>query len=155
MALFWHSMEYRVAQLSDAQTLATFRKQQLIDEGQIPDVDIDRALTEYFEASLANGSLVQYVAVDNNAIVATGGVHFYLYPPSFRNATGKMAYIANIYTMPDFRKKGIATAILDLLVKEAEMRGYCVIRLQATDQGHSVYEKYGFVDTPGFMTLRL
>ena len=145
-------MDYRKAETGDIETIVTFRKQQLIDEGQTPESNIDSHLAEYFEKCLTEGSLIQYVAVENGTIVATGGMHFFAYPPSFTNPTGKMAYIANVYTMPEHRGKGIATAIMHLLMKEARLRGYSRIRLYASEHGRPIYEKLGFKDTPGFMT---
>ncbi|MCL2235930.1 MAG: GNAT family N-acetyltransferase [Defluviitaleaceae bacterium] len=148
-------MVYKKASIKDTQTLVAFRKLQLIDEGQAPDTNIDKELTSYFESSLSNGSLTQFIALENDVAVATGGVHFYLYPPSFKNVTGKMAYIANMYTSPDFRGKGIAKALLNLVIKEAEEREHYLVRLHSSEQGYPVYKKYGFDDTPGFMALML
>ncbi|MCL2839351.1 MAG: GNAT family N-acetyltransferase [Defluviitaleaceae bacterium] len=144
-------MEYRIADMRDIQTLVDFRKRQLIDEGQIPNINIDQSLTEYFYRNLSENTLVQCIAMENGEPVATGGVHFYCYPPSFTNATGKQAYIANLYTMPDFRGKGIAKTILNLLIEEAESRAYHTVCLQASAQGYPLYKQYGFVDIGGFM----
>ena len=149
------SINYRKAEISDIQTLVTFRKQQLIDEKEVPKTDIDRELIEYFERCLADKSLVQYVAVDGDKIVATGGVHFYLYPPNFGYPSGKIAYIASMYTLLEYRSKGIAAAILRILIDEAQSRGHRRIRLFASELGRPVYEKLGFKDTPGFMKIDL
>ena len=145
-------MDYRKAGMDDIETLVAFRKQQLIDEGQTPEGNIDSHLAEYFEKCFAEGSLIQYVALENGVIVATGGVHFFVYPPSFTNYTGKTAYIASVYTLPQHRGKGIATAIMHILMDEAHLHGYQRIRLYASEHGRHVYEKLGFTDTHGFMT---
>ena len=145
-------MDYRKAEISDIKTLVTFRRQQLIDEGQVPAFSIDNELTQYFERCLTDGSLVQYFAVEDGTIVATGGMHLYAYPPCFKNPSDKMAYIVSIYTLPEYRGKGIATAIMHILIKEANLRGFGRIRLQASEGGRPVYEKLGFKDTLGFMT---
>lgn len=144
-------MEYRKAEVNDIETLVAFRKQQLIDEKEIPVGNIDRELTNFFEKCLKEGSLIQYVAIDGGAIVATGGVHFYAYPPTFTNRTGKTAYIASMYTLPAYRGRGIATALINILIEEAYSRDYSRIRLFASEEGRRVYAKLGFEDTPGFM----
>ncbi|MCL2376498.1 MAG: GNAT family N-acetyltransferase [Defluviitaleaceae bacterium] len=148
-------MDYRKAEINDIKTLVAFRKQQLLDEGEVPKKNIDSELTRYFEKFLTEESLIQYVAMDGSEIVATGGVHFYLYPPSYSNPTGKTAYIASMYTLPAYRGKGIATAILRILIDEVRARSYKRIRLFASNQGRPVYEKLGFKDTPGFMKIDL
>ena len=51
----------------------------------------------------------------------------------------------NMYTAPEYRRRGIAYKTLDLLVKEARSKGITAISLEATDMGRPLYEKYGFV----------
>ncbi|MCL2574508.1 MAG: GNAT family N-acetyltransferase [Defluviitaleaceae bacterium] len=147
-------MVYRRAETDDIPTLLEFRKQQLVDEGQPPKGNIDHEITKFFEKSLAEGSMIQYLSIKDGTIIATGGVHFYAYPPSFMNPTGKIAYIACMYTLPEYRGKGIATAIMHILMDEASLMGYDVIRLHASKLGRPVYQKLGFEGTPGFMTKR-
>lgn len=59
----------------------------------------------------------------------------------------------NMYTMPEYRRCGIAYHTLDLLVKEAKERGVVQIALEAADMGRPLYEKYGFVKMEGEMEL--
>ena len=51
----------------------------------------------------------------------------------------------NMYTNPEYRRKGIAYKTLDILVKEIKNKGISSISLAATDMGRPLYEKYGFV----------
>lgn len=41
-------------------------------------------------------------------MVGTGGISFYQVMPTYHNISGKKAYIMNVYTQPDYRRKGIA-----------------------------------------------
>ena len=50
----------------------------------------------------------------------------------------------NMYTDPEYRRKGIAMRTLDLLVQEAWGRGIHFIALEATSMGRPLYERYGF-----------
>ena len=59
----------------------------------------------------------------------------------------------NMYTKPKYRRKGIATKTLDLLVKDAKQRGITAILLEATAMGKLLYEKYGFVKMENEMEL--
>ena len=61
----------------------------------------------------------------------------------------------NMYTHPEYRRKGIALHTLDLLVSEARQRGITSISLEATDTGKPLYEKYGFVAADHEMELPL
>ena len=60
----------------------------------------------------------------------------------------------NMYTHPDYRRRGIAYQVLDLLVGEARKRGIDAVSLEATDMGRPLYEKYGFVPMEHEMELR-
>ncbi len=59
----------------------------------------------------------------------------------------------NMYTKPEYRRKGIAIKILDILVKESNNKGITAISLEATDMGRPLYEKYGFVKINNEMEL--
>jgi len=148
-------IEYRKANISDIQYLVQYRKQQLIDEGEIFGKEIDDELSEYFISSISDNSLISWLAVDGERIVATSGICFYQLPPTSRNPSGKNAYITNMYTLPEYRKQGIGSQLLQLVIDEAKILKYKVIRLHASDDGKSIYNKAGFNDTNGYMALRL
>ena len=65
--------------------------------------------------------------------------------PTYHNPSGRKAYIMNIYTRPEYRRRGVAYHVLDLLVRDCRERGVDFISLEATDLGRPLYEKYGFV----------
>ena len=73
--------------------------------------------------------------------------------PTFHNPSGNKAYIMNMYTHPDYRRRGIASAVLELLVKEALTRRVEHISLEATSMGRPLYTKYGFVPMKDEMIL--
>ena len=60
----------------------------------------------------------------------------------------------NMYTDPEYRRKGIAYKILDMLVQDSKTRGITSISLEATDMGRPLYEKYGFVKMNDEMELQ-
>lgn len=148
-------MNFKLADITDINMLIDFRKRQLIDEGQVPNLNIDCELRNYFSSMLADEKSVIWTAVKNNETVAVGCVYFFQYPPSFKNATGQVAYIHSMYTIDEYRGHGIASHILSLIINETKARGCKVIQLQASEQGKPVYKKIGFVETDGYMIMRL
>ncbi|MCL2636769.1 MAG: GNAT family N-acetyltransferase [Oscillospiraceae bacterium] len=148
-------IEYRRANINDIEYLVKYRKQQLIDEGGAHDIEIENELFEYFKASISDNSLISWLAADGEKIVATSGVCFYQLPPTFRNPSGKTAYITNMYTLPEYRKQGIGSRLLQYVINEAKALNYKVIRLHASADGKSIYSKAGFCETDGFMALML
>lgn len=144
-------MKYRKASKEEIKYLIELRKKQLIDEGLEPSDNIDFELKEFFQSTMEEGSLIQYVAVGDDIIIATGGVCFYTLPPSYSNISGKTAYITNMYTKDEYRGRGIATILLNLLVDEVKVSGCNFIKLQASVHGKSVYKKFGFKESEGHM----
>jgi len=148
-------MEFKIAYKGDATILAELRKQQLIDEGQTPNINIDHELKNYFLSILSNNSSTVWIATDNNIAIATGSVCFFQHPPSYSNPTGKIAYIHSVYTATEYRRQGISSRILTKIMKEVEKRNCKVIQLKASDDGKFVYEKLGFTAYDGYMILKI
>lgn len=94
-----------------------------------------------------------YLVYDGSRWIAAGSVSFYRIMPTYHNPSGKKAYIMNVYTHPDYRRKGIAMKMLELLVAEARNRGIGQISLEATEEGKPLYEKFGFTQMKDEMEL--
>lgn len=73
--------------------------------------------------------------------------------PTYHNPSGKKAYIMNMYTVPEYRRRGIAIKTLDMLIKDTKNKGITSISLEATDMGRPLYEKYGFIKMNDEMEL--
>lgn len=115
--------------------------------------EAEAAAFEYYCDALPRGEHVAYLAIEEGVVVGTGGVSFYGVMPTYHNPTGKKAYIMNMYTAPKYRRRGIATRMLEILVGEAHRRGITAISLEATPAGRPLYEKFGFVPMAGEMEL--
>ena len=137
-------MIYRKATLDDIPVLIELRKKQLIDEGIPPNAKIDEELSNFFHETMNDHSLVEWVVEDNGTIIATAAIVFYRFLPTYTNVNNMKGYIANMYTREDYRKRGIATSLLDRLVAEAKARGIKKLWLGASTMGRPVYEKFGF-----------
>ena len=107
----------------------------------------------YYTSAMENGRHTAYLVFDGNLFIGAGGISYYTVMPTFHNPSGEKAYIMNMYTKPDYRRKGIATKTLDLLVRDAKEHGVTAISLEATDIGRKLYEKYGFVAMKSEMEL--
>ncbi len=120
--------------------------------------DVDMSIVEqesyaYYKRALESGEHIAYLVYDNEKFIGAGGVSFYQVMPTYHNPTGKKAYIMNMYTAPEYRRRGIAFRTLDLLIKDAKELGVLQIALEATDMGRPLYEKYGFVKMEDEMEL--
>jgi len=150
-------ISYRKATIGDASELARIRS---IFVAEIADIHCEQERQKleagnktYFDATLSDDSFVAWLALDGDKIVSTSGLSFYVVPPNHECHDGRVAYIMNIYTIPEYRKQGLGTVLFKKIVDEAKQRGYKKITLNATDIGKPLYEKYGFVDVIGDMVF--
>lgn len=150
-------LNYRRATIDDIEVLTETRIEVLRAANKLSnDVDMTAVREQsfdYYRQALTEDTHIAYLIFDRNEVVGTGGVSFYSVMPTFHNSTGRKAYIMNMYTKPDYRRKGIAYKTLDLLVAETKKRGISVISLEATDMGRPLYEKYGFLKMNNEMEL--
>ena len=65
------------------------------------------------------------------------------------------AFIVDVMVLPSFRKNGIATSLIQELVKELKSKNIKVIQLLSSKEGKALYLKVGFTacnqDAPGMI----
>ena len=149
--------EYKRATVENIDELVRTRIIVLRAANKLSD-NVDMSVVEqesfaYYKRALETGEHIAYLVYDNGTFVGAGGVSFYQVMPTYHNSTGKKAYIMNMYTVPEYRRQGIASYTLDLLVRDAREQGVSQIALEATDMGRPLYERYGFVKMENEMEL--
>lgn len=146
---------YRKATAQDMELLLDVRITFLREiNGPELDAGRERLLSEnrrYFQEKFADNTFVVFMAFDEDQIAATGGLSLYEITPSLHCPNGKVGYISNIYTLPQYRGQGIARALMEQLLAEAKARKCTKIVLNATDMGRPLYEAMGFADTKNDM----
>lgn len=150
---------YKFASIEDLEILVKTRIEVLRAANKLDDsVDMSEVEAEsrtYYKKALADGSHTAILVFDGDKFAGAGGVSYYSVMPTYHNPSGRKAYIMNMYTKPEYRRRGIAVKTLDLLVSDAKNKGIAAISLEATDMGRPLYEKYGFVKMEDEMELPL
>ena len=153
-----NNLEYRRATIDDLELLVKTRIEVLRAANKLDkSVDMSEVMqqsSEYYSKALVNGSHTAYLVFDGEKFIGAGGVSYYRVMPTYHNQTGEKAYIMNMYTAPEYRRRGIAYKTLDLLVKDAINRGISDITLEATEMGKFLYEKYGFEKMTNEMIIK-
>jgi GNAT superfamily N-acetyltransferase len=143
----------RKATLNDIEVLIDFRViflKEIQDPPPAEEMDLFRkSLKEFFLNKMKSHEFIAWLAESDNEIIATSGLSFLEKPPHFINKTGKFAYIMNMYTKPEWRRKGIGAAFLEKLFEEIKKKGIQLVSLHATPSGRPLYEKYGFREKDG------
>ena len=136
-------IEMRINQLTEEYT----------SEGKkVPeDVDLETALLDFYKRNMATGTYVSWLAFDGDKIVGTSGMSFAEKPPYFTCPTGRLGILSSMYTDQSYRRMGIATQLLDRVVKEAKDYGCGTIYITASNMGVKLYEAYGFNHNGNFM----
>lgn len=115
--------------------------------------EVEAQSHDYYKKALSDGTHTAYLVFDGDRFIGAGGISYFRVMPTYHNASGNKAYIMNMYTSPDYRRRGIAYKTLELLVADAKEKGVKAISLEATDMGRPLYEKFGFVKMNDEMEL--
>jgi GNAT superfamily N-acetyltransferase len=100
----------------------------------------------YFAQKIPDGGYVGWVAEAGDQIVSTGGLVPFEKPPGALNLSGIEAYVMNVYTIPAWRGRGIATQLVEAMVAYARTTPIRRLWLRATPAGARIYQKAGFTD---------
>ncbi len=140
---------YKKATIADLDILTETRIEVLKAANQLEDnvdmSDVKKQSMDYYQSAISEDTHVAYLIFDEDKFVGAGGISYFKVMPTYHNPTGRKAYIMNMYTKPEYRRKGIAIKTLDLLVQDAKNRRITAISFEATAMGRPLYEKYGFI----------
>ena len=152
-------IEFRKAKLDDIDLLVKTRIEVLRAAngltGSEDMSEVEKQSQEYYEKALVDETHTALLVFDCDQFIGAGGISYYRVMPTYHNPTGRKAYIMNMYTLPEYRRKGIAFHTLDLLVQDAREKGINSVSLEATAAGRPLYERYGFSGMKDEMELIL
>jgi len=148
---------YRRAKIEDVPALVALRIAFLeeISGAKVLDSKLGESLAEYFNDATASGEFVAFLAMVDSKVIASSGLVIHRHPPSVNNPGGREAYIMNMYTVPEHRRRWIATKLLEMLVNHARENGCGKISMHALPKGRSIYLNAGFVPIETEMRLNL
>jgi len=135
----------------DLDVFIKMRINQLQEEGAEPNLDLKPQLYGYYIKHLEGGTFVSWLAIDDRKIVGTSGMSFVEKPPYYSNPYGKIGLLSSMYTLKEYRRKGIAKELLDRVVNEAKDYGCGAVQITASDRGVLLYTDYGFKKNENFM----
>lgn len=142
-------MVFDKATIKDIDVLTDLRIAYLNEDlGVITDENLElmqATLPSYYEKHL-NKDLLAYVARDEMDIVSCAFLLVVEKPMSPSFITGKTGTVLNVYTKPEYRKKGYAKKIMTMMLEDAKVESVSIIELKATEDGYSLYKSVGFED---------
>lgn len=150
-------MEIRYQRLTEneLETFIHMRIKQLREEGATEEIDLAPNLQEYYRRHMADGTFVSWLALDGEKIIGTSGMSFVEKPPYFGCPSGKIGLLSNMFTDPNYRRKGIARELLGRVIREAKEYGCGSVQITASDMGVKLYTDFGFQHNGNFMQYKL
>jgi RimJ/RimL family protein N-acetyltransferase/GNAT superfamily N-acetyltransferase len=150
----------RCATVEDASVVARHRARMFRDMGEIPASMFDdfvAASRAWTERALTNGEYLGWFAIPKNQpdlIVAGAGVQLRQVPPHPCRpakegvfAKGRHAIVLNVFTEPEWRKRGVALLLMNGIVGWAREEKLDQLVLHASAHARSLYEKMRFTAT--------
>jgi ribosomal protein S18 acetylase RimI-like enzyme len=119
--------------------------------GRTQDSILD-AMSRNFEPWVARmieaGNYAGWITADSGRAVASAGILILDWPPHPLDPAGEhRGYLLNVFVEPEYRKRGLARALVDLCLAEAHRRHLRVVALHSSDAGRPMYEAFGFRTT--------
>ena len=141
----------RAATPADLAVILHHRRAMFEDMGYRDPAALDATLATsgpYIAQGLAEGFDLGWLAEDaSGRVVAGGGVIVHPWVSHPLNLQARRAYILNVYTEPDYRRRGLARRIMQAIVDWSRREGFGSVALHASDEGRSLYEALGFKPT--------
>ena len=138
-------MEYRVTDANDIDMLMDVRLSMLRIVNDLPvDYIFDDELVVSSRRYFLEGDQTTVVAVDDGRCVACASMSYIEIMPTFSHPSGKRAHLMNVYTEKDYRRRGIARQLVNMLIEDARAHDVTEIILDATESGRPLYESIGF-----------
>ena len=156
-----NAFEIRLATVADAEIIARHRARMFHEMGLVPEHLFEPYRTQCeacLREMLETGAYIGWLAAPNerfDQVVAGVGVQLRSVLPhpvegpggEISIAAGRHAIIINVFTEPEWRRRGIAKLLMEQIIAWARTERLDRLVLHASDEGRVLYEHMGFVPT--------
>jgi len=143
-------MKFEKATTNDINQLTDLRAAYIQEDlGNVDVIDLEamrESLPSYYAAHLGKDLYVYITRNDDGEIVSCAFLLIVEKPASPAFITGKTGTVLNVYTKPEYRHKGYAKKLMDMMLEDAVNKKISVIELKSTDEGYRLYQSVGFED---------
>jgi GNAT superfamily N-acetyltransferase len=142
----------RVATLDDVDVLVHHRIAMFQDMG----VPLDAtAMAGAFRAWLLdmmpNGRYRAWVVQSGSQVISGGGITILPWPPGPRYLGGRLAFVYNVYTEPEHRRRGLGKMVMEAIHGWCRQEQIASLALNASQFGRPMYEALGYAVAPSPM----
>ena len=151
----------RLATVADAALIGSQRARMFHELEMVPDALLDyyrQRCESRLRELLGTGEYIgwlTYPAISPNEIIAGAGVQLRRVLPHPVGETleetviadGRHAIVLNVWTEPNWRRRGLATMLMKTILDWARAERLDRLVLHASDEGRPVYHRLGFIPT--------
>jgi GNAT superfamily N-acetyltransferase len=145
------SFRVRPGTLEDIPAITRHRVGMMLEMGlATPDqcAVYDPEFRVFVQRQILAGNFRSFLAETEAGRVLSGGaVYIVPWPGNPTDRLQKRVFIINVFTEPEFRRRGIARAVVGAMVDWCRAQGFHSVRLMASDGGRPVYQSMGFFPT--------
>ena len=116
--------------------------------------EMARITATYLDEAIRNTTFHAWLACDVDRPIAGGAVILSPWLAHPYDLECRRATILNVYTDPEYRRRGIARQLMQIMIAWCKSEGLARITLHASDDGRHLYESLGF-EPSNEMRLRL
>jgi GNAT superfamily N-acetyltransferase len=145
------SIQFRRADHNDLEEILRHRRGMFHDMG-FTDLATLSAVAEssreFIRRGLHEGWYRGWFAVAGDRVAAGAGLlitEWVAHPLSPHDA--RRAYVLNVYTYPEFRRRGLAKQLMQTIIDACRSAGLRTIWLHASEHGRPIYSSLGFEPT--------
>jgi GNAT superfamily N-acetyltransferase len=107
--------------------------------------DFEKECHSFLENALNNGQWFIWVVEKNGRIVSHIYIELIQKVPRPGRVTNPFAYMTNVYTIPEYRSKGVGSKILSSINKWIHENDYEFVIVWPSDEAINFYKKNGYV----------
>src|SRR5437660_3535230 len=141
----------RPASIDDIAVLQHHRRMMWWDMGRRDETQLqmmERAADEYFQSAVSDGTHRGFLAANKTVeVIGGGGIVISAWPGTLGQRSPRRAMILNMYVEAGYRRRGVARALMEVMIAWCRENGFAQVSLHASDAGRLLYEKLGFKPT--------
>lgn len=141
-------LKTRTATVSDAALITHHRRRMFIDAGRNDGPVLDvmcEAHEPWVAREITESRYLGWIGEDDGKPVAGAGLLLLNWPPHpLDPRSTQRGYLLNVYVDPEYRRRKLASNLIELALAEARKRFIRVVALHSTEEGRRLYEANGF-----------
>lgn len=149
LELGYVAMEIRKAEIKDLNLVIKMKMDMFTEVGSVALLqdNAEEKIYEKYRNLYQTEKLCHYLVYENDHVIACGGAVIKEDIPFCFFKTPMYGYIIDVYCIPEKRRNGYSSKVMEELIGWLQNKGVHNIKLKPSATGRHLYEKLGFYDS--------